>query len=92
MVVQVLLQVCKSTFYLVVRVWHSFTFWQLIGMQIRQVIIQTVHRRSKPTMEIVRLAVFVDGASIQEVVIYAFPLRVFVHKILFVQIDHIIHK
>ena len=65
MIIEVLLQVCKCTLNLIVRVGHPFTFRSLISIQVRQIIIQTIHRRSEPAMEIVRLAVFVNSSSIQ---------------------------
>ena len=56
MVVQILLQIRKCAFNLIVRIWHPLTLRLLIGKEIRQEMVNAVHCSAKSLVRIVLLA------------------------------------
>ena len=91
-IVQRLLQVGKSSLYLVVRVGHSRTFRTLKSEQIRQVKINAVYHRPYLSVEVATLAVLVRNTLVQELRVSLFPSRIFCFKALLCQVFHITHK
>ena len=73
MVVQVLLQIGKRPFYLVVRVGHSLAVLSLVCEEIRHVEFQAVHGGSQPLMGVVRTAVPIDRTPVDGFLPRLFP-------------------
>ncbi len=86
MVVQVLLQISECPFDFVVRVGHSFAVFPLVGKEVRQVEVQTVHRSSQPLMRIVHLPVLVQALVVNRVLPLLFPFLV-IPLVLLMKID-----
>ena len=54
--IEVLLEVCKRTLYLVVGVWHTLAALALEGEEVRQIEVHAVHCSTQPAVRIVRAA------------------------------------